>query len=164
MMTKRYRASFSKCLRIAFRALMIPFSGLVLILLVVSVFKDGLDPAFHVRTLLLMVLFVAGLIGVIGSLLFIIGLIWRVTITPETLRCSTYWGVYKTVSWASIQTAHLSSAAGVPYLILESTESTADLWLPLWLAGYDDFLRHACSYGGKDGVFCQLLDLPEEVH
>lgn len=36
-------------------------------------------------------------------LLVVAGYIWRITITPDTLRCPTKYGRYYTVSWASIR-------------------------------------------------------------
>ncbi len=96
-------------------------------------------------------------------LLVVAGYIWRITITPDTLRCPTKYGRYYTVSWASIRSVAPEAQVGFSYLRITSSDADLELWLPTFLGRQNEFEKLVASYAGPDNPLTQWFERAKSV-
>ena len=78
-----------------------------------------------------------GLIGVFGliacavlAIIYLALWVWQVSISPSFIKCSTFWGFYRRISWKSILSVEETNYEGIRYLKIKSSDTRLKLWLP----------------------------------
>jgi ABC-type dipeptide/oligopeptide/nickel transport system permease component len=145
-MEERFRQSLMPYFGICVRS----FATMALPLLILAAFKFYKEPDKLLSSILLFGFLIFIMLTAVFLLVAIVVLIWDVKISPRSIRCSTFWGFFRTVNWSSIHNVEHRKLAGIPYLVLSTTESRFKIWLPLLLKNFDKFGRRVVQYAGAD--------------
>lgn len=121
---------------------------------------------------LLISVFIPGVWKTGGYLLFFVALInlaltagcifyYRVSISPQGMRCSNYWGKLHFAEWSTITSARSYGGLwtfGLKFILVSTTKFSGALWLPLFLHDVPQLRQVASSYAGTSNpLVIQLM-------
>ncbi|MEQ9309609.1 MAG: hypothetical protein RLN90_09150 [Balneolaceae bacterium] len=90
--------------------------------------------------LLLFNLLPLGLSFILSLFLFIMGFIYPVTLNPNEICATDYFGFKKAYTWEELSNLELKLVSGIQYLVFETNNSNK-LWVPTILGNDKEFNR-----------------------
>jgi len=140
----------------------LPFGGVTLFMAIKEIFTQYDNPAKLLSDLTALITIFGGLACVVLMLIYIALWIWRVSISPSFLVCTTLIGINRKISWKSILSVEEANYEGIRYLKIKSSETQLKLWLPLNLLNIERFIERVINYAGKDNPLTEWFLTPKD--
>jgi hypothetical protein len=80
-----------------------------------------------------------------------------VHVQPEGLRCYDFFGIYHLAKWSEITAVRPIWILGLRYLRVRSRDCPRVVWLPLFLAGKEEFTALVRERAGEEHMLTRFL-------
>jgi hypothetical protein len=82
----------------------------------------------------------------------------KIRVSPAGLRCSNFWGLYRTTAWDDILSARPCNFLGLRFLRTHTANALTPLWVPLFLTEQERFAALVCRHAGVTNPLARALD------